>query len=164
MIYRRARLGLWLVAALAGGCDELDTAVLIDVDSDLGTDLTRVEIEIRDAHDQRTLDRFSFDAEQDAHYRAPFSFRIEPRSDPNAAFVLSASGYRRSEFLSQAKLRIEQVEGATQRIGIRLLAACRDVRCDDGESCDPLSATCGELGSSGGPRADAGAGGGGRSA
>ncbi|HKU44872.1 MAG TPA: hypothetical protein VJR89_42225 [Polyangiales bacterium] len=132
---------LWLTSALLA-CEEFETAVLVRVESDLGAELTRVELEIRDGRDQLTVDNFSFDSELDKRYRVPFSFRVEPRKAADGSFVVKATGYRHEQYLGETKLRVWFSEGATIERTLRLTAACVKLHCASGETCDPASSTC----------------------
>jgi hypothetical protein len=130
---------LWVALALLG-CHDPETAAVIEVQSDLGTSLTRVDIDIRDAQDHVSGDHFSFDAEANPSYRVPFSFRITRHAA--SEFVIKASGYDHADYRTEMKMRVRLVEGQTLRRTLFLWAACAHTQCDDGLTCNPIDHSC----------------------
>jgi hypothetical protein len=122
------------------GCHDAETAAVIEVQSDLGTSLTRVDIDVRDALDQVSGDQFSFDSATNPSYRVPFSFRIARRAA--SEFVIKASGYDHAEVRTATKLRVRLNQGQTLHRTLFLSAACAHVDCGDGLTCNPLDRSC----------------------
>jgi hypothetical protein len=113
---------------------------VIEVQSDLGASLSRVEIEIRDALDQLSGDKFGFDAEADPIYRVPFSFRVARSAATD--FVIKATGYQRDVPLTTMKMRVHLLAGQTLHRTLFLWATCGRTECGDGLTCNPLDRAC----------------------
>ena len=147
------RSALAVLCLLACSCREDPTYVVVEVNSELGEDLTRADVVIRDEQDREMFDRYSFDPEVAPEYRVPFSFVLEPRGRADQVVVVSASGYGASELLSETKRRVRFKSGQVTRHVLLLSAACRDVpACPSGQACDPEQAACGEISDEPNPR------------
>ena len=123
---------LLLVVCTACTEEEAPTRVEVEVDSDLGAELSSLEVAIRDSADRRTGEKHTF---QIKAQRLPFSFAVA-REGKETSFVVVATGWSAAhEFLAQAKARASFTSGRVIKVGIYLSSLCTK-RCGDGMSCN----------------------------
>jgi hypothetical protein len=127
---------LWL----SNACDDTPTPtqVVVELHSDLESELAAIDVEVRDAQDKKSGSTHHFAI--DKQLALPFSFAVAPNPAADPSFVLVATGRdAHGDFLSQIKTRVSFAAGKSLLMVVWVPAACRGVECDSGESCDAFA-------------------------
>lgn len=144
-----ARLGtraaLVGACALSAACEKQDpkpaTQVLVTVDSDLvvGTELTRVEIEVRTTEGVRETPRHTFElitgTPKGEQVELPFSFGVSKTGQPE--FQLRVTGLKDDQTVVDLRWNVGFQDQKTLGVSVFLGAVCAGNLCTSGETCYP---------------------------
>jgi hypothetical protein len=135
--------GCGLLAVLAVACDSGEakpaTQLLVTVDSDLvvGSELTSVQVEVRNAAGARETPRHTFvlttSKPKDAEVRLPFSFGITKAGESD--FQLRVTGLDGDKTVVDHRWNVSFEDEKTLGLSVFLGAICAGNLCSDGQTC-----------------------------
>jgi hypothetical protein len=133
------------VCTLLAACEKQEpepaTQVLVTVDSDLvvGTELTRVQIEVRTTEGERQTPRHTFELARgkpkEGEVELPFSFGVSKAGQ--AAFQLRVTGLKDDQTIVDLHWNVRFQDQRTLRFRAFLAAVCAGNLCKAGQTCYP---------------------------
>lgn len=121
---------LWLASCESETVTRAATQALVELKTDLGSELRKVDVTVADARGAETGDSTSFDG-------AGVSFGVAPQDGvTEGIFTLIATGYTAGETPRiTVRRKGEFREGRTQHYALWLRRVCLDVQCDASLTC-----------------------------
>ncbi len=133
-MFGRCLLGLLLsMSSLVWGCAPAATQLVVVVDTDMAIpgELDEVRLQVTRPDGTSEVEMRGLGSRMSL----PLSVGVIAEGDVLGPIDVIATGYRDGDFVIDRTATVTLVQGETRVLSLFLLANCRDVECDEGETC-----------------------------